>query len=199
VLRTVSVVFTGASTQLRHTQHITRITLLISILCFMVNTIVTGFQLHSPPMPVCTRVRVHLWQITLKDVSSRNEFSAKVFVFFTSLRGQRTPYGSVHMSLYRNFFVRTRTEHHGRVVSTPVSYSGDPVFKSRPWVGLLWLRFFVVFFSLSRQVLWYCVKICSQVFYCSQLFCVELFGCYNLRKCFPVVWSRLQFYVLFSL
>jgi hypothetical protein len=45
------------------------------------------------------------------------------------------------------------TEGHRRVVDTPASYSEGLVFKSRLGDRLSWLRDFVIFLSLSKQLL----------------------------------------------
>jgi hypothetical protein len=45
------------------------------------------------------------------------------------------------------------TERLCRVVNTPASHSGGPWLKFRPENRLSWLKFFVVFFSSSRQIL----------------------------------------------
>jgi hypothetical protein len=55
-----------------------------------------------------TDVCVHTCSSSLCDTSHWKVYQAGTnfqlkFLFFTSLRGQRTPYGSVHMSLYWNF------------------------------------------------------------------------------------------------
>jgi hypothetical protein len=49
------------------------------------------------------------------------------------------------------------TKRRGRVVNTPVSYSGGLGFKS--WPRRLWLMFFVVFLSISRRMLGQYLKI----------------------------------------
>jgi hypothetical protein len=51
------------------------------------------------------------------------------------------------------------TEHCGRVVNTPVSYSAGTGFKFRPGNRLAWLRFIVVFISPSRQMTGWCLKL----------------------------------------
>jgi hypothetical protein len=52
-----------------------------------------------------------------------------------------------------------RTERCGRVVNIPASYLGRPGFKSRPGDRLCWLILFLDFFSHSKQVSGWCLKL----------------------------------------
>jgi hypothetical protein len=66
--------------------------------------------------------------------------------------------GDLSVFAFSPVFNKTNvTERRGRVVGTP-SYSGGPVFKSRPGDPASWLRFFV-FFSPSRKVPGYYLQI----------------------------------------
>jgi hypothetical protein len=48
---------------------------------------------------------------------------------------------------WKSKVLNIHTERRDKVVNTPASYSGGPVFKSRPGDLLSWLRVFVVFLS----------------------------------------------------
>jgi hypothetical protein len=54
--------------------------------------------------------------------------------------------------IWLNVWFKQRTDHHGRVVNTPASYSGDPGFQSWPGDRLSLLRIFVVPLSPSKRM-----------------------------------------------
>jgi hypothetical protein len=99
----------------------------------------------------------HIREVWLSYLGQKARFSDWCFRGFT----QSFKANAVieHKSGHWRFLPHPLNELHCRVVNTPDSNSEGPGFKSRSGSRLSWVRFLVIFLSLSREMAGYCLKI----------------------------------------